>query len=457
MNFTFQSGVQKLKEYMNILKYTGFNPEQHKAKIEIIAGFTTFITMCYILAINPAILGESGMDKGAVFTATAITTAFATILMGLLGRLPFAQAPGMGLNSYFTYTIVEQLGYSWQTALTITFIVGILYTLIVVFNIQKYILKAIPINLRYSISVGVGLFIAFIGLRNAGIIVDSPSTLVEMGYASNKSIIAFLGIILSGFFLFKKIKGGLFISIIICTIVGIPFGITQIPDNFSVISLPSSVKSTFCAFDFSNILDTDILIVILTVLFICLLDTMGTLLGLASKTGKTDANGEIERMRGALLSDSIATTFGAMIGCSAVTTFTESASGIAEGGKSGLTSIVTGVLFLLALFFSNILLIIPLEATTGSLVIVGVLMISEINKIEMKDITEALPSFITIISIPLTYSIGGGIMLGILTYAFIKIVTFKIKEVNIAMYVIATLILIKFYLDSIDAGYINAL
>lgn len=429
-----------------IYKAVGFKKGEHNIKTEFIAGLTTFVTMSYILAVNPAILSESGMSKGAVFTATALTSALATILMAFWGKLPFAQAPGMAINAFFTFTIVKQLGYTWQTALTIMLVVGIIYTLIVLFNIQKYIVKAIPINLRYAISVAVGLFITFIGLQNSELIVDNEFTLIQFGTVKAKTVIAFVGIILSGVFVYKNIKGGLFISIIVCTIIGLFFGETNIPENFSLFAWPASVKETAFAFDFTNLLNTDVIIVIFTVLFICIFDTMGALLGMAAKTGNADKDGNVKNLRGALLSDSVSSIVGASIGTSAVTTFAESASGIAEGGKSGLTSLFIGILFIVSLLFSSIFLLIPIAATTGSLVIVGVLMINEIKKINFDDMTEALPAFLTIIMIPLTYSIGDGIMIGILSYVLIKTISGRFKETNIAMYILGALILLKFLL-----------
>lgn len=430
-----------------IERLTGFDPKTHSYKTELLAGLTTFITMSYILAVNPAILSQSGMPKTAVFTATALTSAFTTILMSIFGKNPFAQAPGMAINAYFTYTLVKQMGYSWQTALTIMFLAGILFIIVICIDLHKFILKAIPLNLRKAITIGVGLFITFIGLQNADIVVLNNDTLVQLGTPSAKTIVAFIGIILSAVFLSKNIKGGLFLSIAICTIIGIPLGVTTIPDDFHVISMPHSIKETFSAFDFTHILEPGVIVVILTLLFVCIFDTMGTLIGLASKSGMEDKDGNIHHLKGSLLSDAIGTTFGAMVGTSSVTTFSESASGIAEGGRTGVAGITIGVLFLVALFASPIFLLIPMAATTGSLVMVGVLIIRDIVEIDFSDITDVMPVFITMVMIPFTYSIGEGVILGILSYVLVKLAAGRFKETNLAMYILGILIIAKYALS----------
>lgn len=428
-------------------RLTGFDPSRNSLKTEIIAGMTTFIAMSYILAVNPSILGESGMPKGAVFTATALTSALTTILMAVFGKNPFAQAPGMSINAYFTYTLVKQLGYTWQSALTIMFLVGILFTIVICLNIHRYILQALPMDLRRAITIGVGLFITFIGLQNSGIIVADKETLVQLGDVSATTIVAFSGILLSAVFMSKRIKGGLFLSIIICTLIGIPLGVTELPDKFRLLSMPRSISETFCAFDFSNIFETGTITVVLTLLFICIFDTMGTLLGLAVKSGMEDEKGNIRCLKGALLSDAIGTTFGAMVGTSSVTTFSESAAGVAEGGRTGVTGLTVGGLFLLALFISPVFLMIPMAATTGSLVMVGVLIIRDVAEIDFSDMTEALPTYITLIMIPLTYSIGEGVMLGLLSYVLVKIISGRFRETNLAMNILALLIALKFALN----------
>lgn len=436
-----------------IFKLTGFRKGEHSVKTEIIAGITIFVTMCYILAVNPVILGLSGMPKEAVFTATAITAALATILMACAGKLPFALAPSMALNAFFTFTICKQLGHSWQSGLTITLIVGVLYTILILFNLHKHILAAIPISLQQGISVGVGTFIAFVGLQNAGILVDNHSTLVQLGDMNSKTIVAFLGIILSGVFMARNIKGGLFISIVICTLVGIPLGVTTLPENFHVLSLPASISETFCVFDFSNVFHFDVIILIFILLFVSIFDTVGTLVGLASKTGNVDEKGNVKNLKGALLSTSVSIIFGGAVGTSPVTTFAESTAGIAAGGKTGLTSLTVGIMFILSLFLSGLFLIIPLAATTGALVMVGVMMMSTAKNIVFDDYTEALPAYVTIIMIPLSYSIGDGVMMGILTYVFVKLLSGRVRHTNVAMYVLAALILLKFVLEAFDKSF----
>lgn len=430
-----------------LYRLTGFQKGKHSVKTEMIAGSTIFITMCYILAINPAILSLTGMPRAGVFTATAVTAAFATILMAFLGKLPFALAPGMGVNAFFTYTICKQLGYTWQIGLTITLIVGAIYTLLVLFNIHKYILSAIPRNLQLGISVGVGTFIAFVGLQNAEILIDNKSTLIELGTMGSKTIVAFIGIVLSGVFVAKNIKGGLFLSIIICTLLGIPLGVTTLPENFSVVSMPGSLNEICCAFDFSKIFDPDVLILIFILLFVCLFDTVGTLVGVANKTGNIDEKGNVVNLRGALLSNAISIIFGAGVGTSSITTFAESTTGIAAGGRTGITSLTVGILFLVSLFFSNIFLLIPLAATTGALVMVGVMLMASVKDIDFDNFTEALPAYVTMIMIPLSYSIGDGVMMGILTYVFVKAFSGKFRETNVAMYILAALIIMKFALE----------
>lgn len=425
-------------------KLLGFEPRTMNVRTEMIAGLTTFLTMSYILAVNPAILGTTGMDKGAVFTATALASAIATLLLAFMAKLPFAQAPSMGLNAFFAFTLVQGMGYSWQTAMAAMFIEGVIFILITFLNVREMILNSIPMNLRYAISAGIGMFIAFIGLKNAGIIEANPATFVTLGQFTPASVLAMLGILISGILLLKKVKGALFYSILICTLIGIPLGVTEIPAGFMPVDLPHSLAPTFCKFDFSDFFSWDMAIVIFTLLFMNIFDTVGTLVGLASKTGIMGKDGHIPHVKEAMMSDAIGTTIGSMMGSSTITTYVESASGIAEGGRSGLTSLVTGVLFILALFFAPLFLLIPSAATTGALVLVGVFMMDAVSKIDIEDISEALPAFITMIMMVLTYSIADGMVLGLLCYVLVKLGCGRYKDVSITMYVLALLFILKF-------------
>ena len=415
-------------------------------RTEIIAGITTFLTMSYILAVNPAMLSTTGMDKGAIFTATALAAAIATLLLACMAKLPFAQAPGMGLNAFFAFTLVQGMGYSWETALAAMFVEGLIFILITLLNVREIILNSIPVNLRHAISAGIGMFIAFIGLKNAGIIESNPSTFVALGHFTPISLLAIFGILLSAVLLIKKVKGALFYSILLCTIAGIPLGVTEIPENFIPVSMPHSIAPTFCKFDFEGFFTLDMAIIIFTLLFMNIFDTLGTLVGLATKTGIMDKDGHIPHVKEAMMSDAIGTTISSMLGSSTVTTYVESASGIAEGGRSGVTSLITGLLFILALFFAPVFLLIPGAATTGAFVLVGVFMMDSIGKINLSDISEALPAFVTIIMMVLTYSIANGIILGLLCYVLLKLFSGKHKQITLTMYILAILFIIDLIL-----------
>ena len=425
-------------------RYLGFDPKTMNLRTEIIAGITTFLTMSYILAVNPDILSAASMDKGAVFTATALSSALATILLAFLAKLPLAQAPGMGLNAFFAFTLVQGMGYSWQTALTVVLVEGIIFVLLTIFNIRDKIVDCIPVNLRYAISVGIGMFIAFVGLKNIGVIVHNDATLVALGAFTPAALIGIFGILLSGVLCYRKVKGALFIGIIITTLVGIPFGATSLPEGFSLVSSPQSMAPTFFQFDFSSLLDFDLIVVTVIMVFMDLFNTIGTLVGAANQAGMVTKEGNIPHMKEALLSDAVGTCIGAVCGTSTVTTFVESSAGIAEGGRSGVTSLVTGLLFLLALFFSPLFLVIPSAATAGALFIVGVFMMNGLKDINIDDMTEALPAFVTIISMVLTYSIAEGIVLGLLSYCIMKIFTGRFKDVHPALYVLAVLFVLKY-------------
>lgn len=429
---------------MFLEKTLGFNPLNMKMRTEIIAGATTFLTMSYILAVNPTILSTTGMDKAALFTATALASAISTLLLAFMAKLPFAQAPSMGLNAFFAFTLCQAMGFSWQQALAAMLIEGIIFILITFFNVREMILDSIPVNLRYAISAGIGMFIAFIGLKNAGIIVSNPATFVSLGKFTSTSVLGIIAILLSGVLMARKVKGALFYGIIIATIIGIPMGVTVIPKGWFPISAPGSVAPIFCQFDFSHFFNFNMVLVIFSLLIINIFDTIGTLVGLAEKTGIVRKDGSIPRVKQAMMSDAIGTTCGALLGSSTITTYIESASGIAEGGRSGLTAFVTGILFILALLLSPIFLLIPSAATSGALVLVGVLMLDSVKKIELGDVSEAFPAFITMITMVLCYSIADGICLGIMSYVIMKICTARFKHLNVMLYVLAVLFLLKF-------------
>jgi AGZA family xanthine/uracil permease-like MFS transporter len=427
-------------------KFFKITENKSTLKTEIIAGITTFMTMVYILAVNPSILSDAGMDKDAVFTATALAALIATLVMALVAKLPFALAPGMGLNAFFAYTVVLGMGYTWQFALTAVFLEGIIFLLLTALNIRELIVNSIPLNLKHAISVGIGFFIAFIGLKSTGLIVDNPATLVSLGSMKNPSVlIGLTGVLITGLLLAKKVKGALLIGILSSTVIGLFVGVTAIPDNFQFVSLPPSIEPIFFKFDFSRVFSFDMLIVIFTFLFVDMFDTVGTLVGVSSKANMLDKNGHVPRVKRALFADSIGTTIGAVLGTSTVTTYVESAAGVAEGGKTGMTALTVAVMFGLSLFFAPIFMMIPPEATASALIIVGLFMISPIMKIDLNDFTEAIPAFLTIIMMPLTYSIAQGIVFGMLSYVILKLLTGRHKEVKPIMYIIAVLFIIKFF------------
>jgi AGZA family xanthine/uracil permease-like MFS transporter len=402
------------------------------------------MTMAYILAVNPGILSATGMDKGALFTATALSAIVGTLVMAFVANYPFALAPGMGLNAFFAFTVVIGMGHSWQFALTAVFLEGIIFILLTIFNIRELIINSIPANVKHSISAGIGLFIAFIGLQGAGIIVKDPATLVHLGNMGDPGvIIAALGIILIGILLTFKVKGALLIGILVATIAGIPAGITHIPEGH-LVGAPPSLEPVFFKFQFSEIFTFDMLIVLFTFLFVDMFDTVGTLVGVADKADMLDKDGKLPKAKQALFADSIGTTVGAMFGSSTVTTYVESASGVAEGGKTGLTAFVVAAMFALALFFAPVFTMIPGAATAPALVLVGLFMMSPIKNINLDDYTEAIPAFLTIITMPLTYSIAEGIMFGMLSYVLLKLFTGKLKQISLVMYIIAALFLLKF-------------
>lgn len=454
---------------MNLEKMFHLKENHTDVKTEVIAGITTFMTMAYILAVNPNILSATGMDSGAVFTATALASLIATLLMALLSNYPFVLAPGMGLNAYFAYTVVLQMGYSWQMALAAVFVEGIVFILLSLTNVREAIFNAIPMNLKHAVSVGIGLFIAFIGLQNAKIVVDSSTLVgvysfknsVENGLFNSEGItvlLALIGILITGILVVKGVKGNILWGIlitwglgIICQLTGLykvnpEIGMySLLPDFTGGISVPS-LAPTFMKMDFKGLLSLDFFIIMFAFLFVDMFDTLGTLIGVASKADMLDKQGRLPRIRGALLSDAVGTSVGAMLGTSTTTTFVESASGVAEGGRTGLTAVVAAILFGLSLFLSPIFLAIPSFATAPALVVVGFLMLTSITKIDFGDFTEAIPAYIAIIAMPFMYSISEGIAMGVIAYVVINVVTGKAKEKKISalMYVLAVLFVAKY-------------
>ena len=431
---------------MNKLKaLLGFDPKTTTVKTELIAGMTTFLTMCYILAVNPTILATTGMDKGALFTATAIASAIATFLLAFMAKLPFAQAPSMGLNAFFAFTLCQAMGLTWQQALAVLLVEGIIFLAITFLNIRDKILECIPKNLRFAISAGIGMFIAFIGLKNAGIITANADTFVQLGKFTPVSILGLISILLCGRLMARRVKGSLFIAIIISTLIGIPMGVTQFSDNWMPVSTPHSIAPIFCQFDFTGFFTPKMFMVVFSLLLVNIFDTIGTVLGLVSKLGiKENEKGEIPGVKEAMMSDAIGTTTGALLGSSTITTYVESASGVAEGGKSGLTSFFVGLMFILSIFLAPIFLLIPSAATSGALVMVGVLMIDSFKKIELEDISESFPAFITMITMVLCYSIADGICLGILSYVLIKMMVGKFKDLNLTLYILSIFLLFNY-------------
>jgi AGZA family xanthine/uracil permease-like MFS transporter len=427
-------------------KYFKLKENKTSVRTEILAGITTFMTMAYILAVNPDILSATGMDKNALFTATALSAMIATLVMALVAKLPFALAPGMGLNAFFAFTVVLGMGHTWQFALTAVFLEGIIFLLLTAFNIRELIINAIPLSVKHAVSAGIGLFIAFIGLQNAGVIVNNDATLVGLGNMGSPAVmIALGGIILTAVLLALKVKGALLIGIFAATIAGLPVGVTHMPEGH-LVGAPPSLSPIFLKFEFSEIFTLDMVIVLFTFLFVDMFDTVGTLVGVSDKAGMLTKEGKVPRAKQALFADSIGTTVGAMLGTSTVTTYVESASGVAEGGKTGLTALTTAGLFLVALFFAPLFTMVPPAATTAALVLVGFFMMSPILKINFDDFTEAIPAFITIIIMPLTYSIAEGIVFGMLSYVLLKLLTGKVKDVSVVMMILAALFVLKFFI-----------
>lgn len=444
-------------------------------RTEVIAGFTTFITMAYIIFVNPNILRMAGMNSagalgddalaynafndpvvGAVMVATVLSSALATLIMGLYANYPFALAPGMGLNAFFTFTVVIKMGYSWQSALGAVFVSGIVFIIITITGIREAIVNAIPLSLKNAVSAGIGLFIALIGFSNAGIVVSDPATIIGLGNLTEPhTLLALMGLAITGILMARKVKGAILLGIIITTLLGIPAGIVSIPEGFTPVSLPPSLAATFMKLDFkelfnlsggAGILDAVIgfLGVVLAFTYVDLFDTLGTLVGTGAKAGMLDKEGRLPRINKALMADAVGTSAGALLGTSTVTTYIESAAGIMEGGKTGLTSVVVSLLFLASLFLAPVAGLVPAAATAPALIIVGVLMMGAVREIDFSDFSEALPAFMTIVIMPFSYSIANGIAAGLVFYPLVKVISGRAREVHPIIYILAFLFVLRF-------------
>ena len=426
-------------------KLFGFDSTKTTVRTEIVAGITTFLTMSYILAVNPTMFGElDGMPIGSVFTSTALAAIVGCLAMAFVGKLPFGLAPGMGLNAFFVYSVCMGMGYSWQFALTAVLIEGVIFIVLTLTNLREAIVNAIPMSLRSAIGAGIGLFIAFIGLKSAGVVVQDSATLVTLGdVTSGSALLAFIGLVITGFMYSRNVPGAILLGIIVTMIIGIPLGVTEFK---GIVSAPESIAPIFCQFEFDQIFSVDMLVVVFTFFFIDMFDTVGTLVGVCTKAKMMDENGNIYRVKQAFMADSIATTLGAVLGTSTTTTYVESAAGVAQGGRSGLTALVVGGCFVIAMFFSPLVLSIPSAATAPALIIVGLLMVEQIKNIDFDDFSESLPAFVCMIMMPLTYSISNGILIGMITYVLMNVICGKFKKLSPAMYILAVLFIMKYIL-----------
>ena len=426
-------------------KLFGFDASTMTVRKEVMGGITSFLTMAYILAVNPSIfanLASKGMDTNAVFTSTALAAIVSTLVMAIYAKKPFGLAPGMGLNAFFVFTVCLTMGYSWQFALTAILIEGFLFVLMTLTRIRTLIVDAIPAALKRAIGAGIGLFIALIGLKNAGIIVENTSTFVSIGHlTSGTALLGVIGIIFTSVLVIKNVPGSLLIGILGTALIGIPMGITHFT---GILDTPPSIEPIFCQFEFHNIFTIDMVIVVFTFLFIDMFDTMGTLVGVCTKAGMMRKDGRIPGLNKAFMADAIATMTGACLGASTTTTYVESASGVAQGGRTGLTAFSTAVCFTVALFFAPLFLSIPAAATTPVLVIVGLFMLSPVKDIDLDNYAEAIPAFITIVMMPLTYSISDGILCGVISYVAINVLCANWKKLNPTLYVLAVLFVIKY-------------
>ncbi|WP_418937811.1 NCS2 family permease [Leyella stercorea] len=426
-------------------KLFGFDPSKHNIKTEVMAGITTFLTMAYILAVNPSIfsnLADKGMDTNAVFTATALAAIIGTLAMAIYAKKPFGLAPGMGLNAFFVFTVCLTMGYSWQFALTAILIEGFIFVVLTLTKVRTLIVDAIPASVKRAIGAGIGLFIAFIGLKNAGIIVESSATFVTIGtMTEGTALLGVIGIVLTSVLVIKKVPGSLLIGILATALIGIPMGVTHLS---GVVDTPPSVAPLFCQFEFHNIFTLDMLVVVFTFLFIDMFDTMGTLVGVCTKAGMMQKDGRIPGLNKAFMADAVATMAGACLGASTTTTYVESAAGVAQGGRSGLTAFSTAMCFVVAMFFAPLFLSIPAAATTPVLVIVGLFMLTPVKDIDLDDYAESIPAFITIVMMPLTYSISDGILCGVISYVLINMLCMNWKKLNPTLYVLAALFIMKY-------------
>ena len=426
-------------------KLLGFDSTKTTVRTEIFAGITTFLTMSYILAVNPTMFGElDGMPVGSVFTSTALAAIVGCLAMAFVGKLPFGLAPGMGLNAFFVYSVCMGMGYSWQFALTAVLIEGLIFIVLTLTNLREAIVNAIPMSLRNAIGAGIGLFIAFIGLKSAGVVVADGATLVALGdVTSGSALLAFIGLVITGFMYSRNVPGAILLGIIITMVIGIPLGVTEFK---GIVSAPESIAPIFCQFEFDKIFSVDMLVVVFTFFFIDMFDTVGTLVGVCTKAKMMDENGNIYRVKQAFMADSIATTVGALLGTSTTTTYVESAAGVAQGGRSGLTALVVGGCFVIAMFFSPLFLSIPSAATAPALIIVGLLMAEQIKNVDFDDFSESIPAFICMLMMPLTYSISNGILIGMITYVLMNMICGKFKKLSPAMYILAVLFILKYIL-----------
>ena len=429
-------------------KLFGFDPSTMTMRKEVIGGITTFLTMAYILAVNPTILSAAGMDAGAIFTTTCLSAVIATFVMAIYAKLPFALAPGMGLNAFFAFTVVLTMGYTWQFALTAVLIEGIIFILLTITGMRKHIVNAIPLVLRRAISPGIGLFIAFVGLKSAGIVTSSESTFITLGNLHDAGVLlSIFGILLTSALLVRNVTGALLIGILVTTAIGIPLGIT----NFTgIISAPPSIEPIFWKFEFHNVFTVDMIIVVLTFLFIDMFDTIGTLIGVSNRAGMVDENDNVKNINQAFMADAIGTTVGSMLGTSTVTVYVESASGVNVGGRSGLTSFITALCFAAALLFAPLFLAIPAQATASALILVGVMMMYEVRKVDFSDYVTGIPCFVCIVLMPLTYSISDGILMGVISYVLIHLCSGRLKDkdernnMNWATILLAALFICKY-------------
>nr|MBR5849895.1 NCS2 family permease [Alistipes sp.] len=424
-------------------KLFGFDAQRTTIKREILAGLTTFLTMSYILAVNPTIFSQlDGMPQGAVFTSTALAAIIGCLAMAFIGKLPFGLAPGMGLNAFFVYSVCLGMGYSWQFALTAVLIEGLIFIILTLTNVREAIAMAIPASLRNAIGAGIGLFIAFIGLESAGVVSQSDTTLVTLGdITSGQALLALIGLVITGFMYAKKLPGAILLGIIITMLIGIPMGVT---DFKGLVALPDSPAPIFCQFEFDKIFTIDMLVIVFTFIFIDMFDTLGTLVGVCTKADMVDKDGNIERLNPAFMADAIATTAGALLGTSTTTTYVESATGVAQGGRSGLTALFVGICFAVAMLFSPLFLSIPAAATAPALIIVGLLMLEPVVKIPFDDFSESIPAFICLITMPFTYSISNGILLGMIAYVVMNVICGHFKKLTPAMYILAVIFTLKF-------------